>query len=182
MESLTNLTCDTIGQWFLKTKKLVSLSEQQLVDCDHHCVTFENQQSCDDGCNGGLMWSAYQYIIQVGGITSEDSYPYYAESYKCTVKPSSFVAKISNWTMLPTNETEIAAFLAANGPVAVAMNADFLQNYNSGIADPAYCDPTNLDHGVLIVGYGVETFWFGQPEAYWRVKNSWGYDWGGWFL
>ncbi|KAG2393913.1 hypothetical protein C9374_003677 [Naegleria lovaniensis] len=152
--------------------------EQQLVDCDHNCVIFENQQSCDDGCNGGLQWSAYQYIIQAGGIASEDAYPYYAESYKCTVKNSQFVAKLQNWTMLSTNETELAAWLAENGPIAVALNADWLQNYNNGIGDPAWCDPTQLDHGVLLVGYGVETFWFGSPEPYWIVKNSWGEDWG----
>nr|CAG4711497.1 unnamed protein product [Naegleria fowleri] len=137
------------GQWYLKTKKLKALSEQQLVDCDHNCVIFENQQSCDSGCDGGLQCSAYQYIIQAGGIASEDAYPYYAESYTCTVKPSQFVAKLQNWTMLSTNETELAAWLAENGPIAVALNADWLQNYNNGIGDPAWCDPTQLDHGVL---------------------------------
>lgn len=67
-----------------------------------------------------------QYIIQAGGITSEDDYPYYAEQYTCTVNPSQFVAKISNWTMLPTNETEIAAWLAVNGPVSVALVCCYL--------------------------------------------------------
>ncbi|EFC42175.1 predicted protein [Naegleria gruberi] len=166
------------GSYAIKHKQLVSFSEQQLVDCDNNCVTFENQQSCDDGCNGGLQWSAYQYLMKAGGVVTEKDYPYYAERYKCEVKPANFVAKLSNWTMLSTNETEMANWLAENGPIAVALNADFLQNYNNGIADPAWCDPTQLDHGVLIVGYGLETFWFGKPQPYWIVKNSWGYDFG----
>src|SRR3989338_6639426 len=59
------------GQHALKTGKLVSLSEQNLVDCDHECMTYEGQQSCDDGCNGGLMPNAFTYIMKNNGIDTE---------------------------------------------------------------------------------------------------------------
>lgn len=58
----------------IKTDKLVSLSEQELVDCDKE----ENQ-----GCNGGLMESAFEFIKQKGGITTESNYPYTAQEGTC---------------------------------------------------------------------------------------------------
>jgi len=66
------------GQWFLAGHKLVGLSEQNLVDCDHECMKYENQNSCDDGCDGGLMPNAFTYVIKNNGIDTEASYPYLA--------------------------------------------------------------------------------------------------------
>ena len=53
------------------------------------------------------------------------------------------------------------------------MNAETLSHYKSGIYDPSFCDPEDLDHAVLIVGYGID-----NGTEYWTVKNSWGQDWG----
>jgi len=164
------------GQWFLAGHKLVSLSEQNLVDCDHECSTFESQKTCDAGCNGGLMQNAYQYIIKNKGIDTEDSYPYAGYDGTCKFKPSTVGATISNWTFISTNEDQMAAYLVAHGPLSIAASAIEWQFYFFGVFD-APCG-TDLDHGILIVGYGEETDWFGFNIKYWIVKNSWSSSWG----
>ena len=164
------------GQWFLKNKQLIGLSEQNLVDCDRECSTYENQQACDDGCNGGLMWNAFEYIIKNGGIDAESAYPYTAEDGTCAFNSTAVVAKISNWTMISTNEDDMASWLYQNGPISIAVAADEWQFYIGGVFYIP-CDQ-DLDHGVLITGYGVETDIFFQQMPYWIIKNSWGPDWG----
>ncbi|KAL0476375.1 cathepsin F [Acrasis kona] len=161
------------GVNFIKNKKLVSLSEQNLVDCDHVCVKFEGEEACDNGCDGGLMWSAFQYVQKAGGIDTEKKYPYEGVDDSCSFKKDEVGAKVSGWKKLPTNEDELAAALVENGPISVAINAEPVQWYSSGILSGSGCDPKALDHGVLIVGYGVE-----KGKKFWIVKNSWGPGWG----
>jgi cathepsin F len=163
------------GQHFLKTGNLVSLSEQQLVDCDKNC---DKQGDCDAGCNGGLMWNAFQYIIDNKGISSEQAYPYEARDNKCRFQPQTVVANISSWEMLPQNETELAQWLVDHGPVSIGINAAWMQMYVGGISDPLICDPKHLNHGVLLVGFGWGKSLLGKEEPYWIIKNSWGSGWG----
>jgi len=164
------------GQWALKTGKLVGLSEQNLVDCDHECSTYDGEQSCDDGCNGGLMWNAWTYILKNKGIDSEDSYPYTAEDGTCNFNKNTIGATISNWTMISSNETDMVDWLYQNGPVSVAVDATEWQFYFGGV----YWLPCteSLDHGVLIVGYGTETDILDEEMPFWIIKNSWSEDWG----
>jgi cathepsin F len=161
------------GQWFLAGNPLVSLSEQNLVDCDHECL---DTTDCDSGCEGGLQPNAFNYVIKTGGIDTETSYPYTAEDGTCSFKPNSIGAKISNWTMVSQNETQMATYLVNNGPLAVAVDALIWQFYLGGVS-PVGCG-TSLDHGVLSVGYGHETAIFGYNIQYWTIKNSWGAGWG----
>jgi len=164
------------GQWFLAGNKLVGLSEQNLVDCDHQCSTYEGEKTCDDGCNGGLMQNAYQYVIKTGGIDTEASYPYQGIDGQCQFAAKNVGAKIRNFTMLSSNEDQMAAYLVQHGPVSIAANAEEWQFYIGGVFYiPCF---TSLDHGILIVGYGNETDIFDQNMPYWIVKNSWGADWG----
>jgi len=153
------------GQWFRKTKNLVSLSEQELVDCD----------SIDQGCNGGLPSNAYNVIKKLGGLETEGDYPYDAADEKCKLDQSKLKVYVNDSVALPTNEEELARWVAEKGPISIGINANLMQFYFGGISHPwkIFCRPSGIDHGVLIVGYGVE-----KEKPYWIIKNSWGPDWG----
>ena len=156
----------TEGSWAQKTGELVSLSEQQLIDCS---TSYGNQ-----GCNGGLMDSAFEYIID-NGLCSESEIPYKAsESDSCFVCGKSKVSMGSCIDVTPVNQLHLKEAVS-KGPVAVAIEADasIFQLYKKGVISSKNCG-TNLDHGVLIVGYGTEP----NGTMYWLVKNSWGTGWG----
>ncbi|EGC38873.1 hypothetical protein DICPUDRAFT_96752 [Dictyostelium purpureum] len=165
------------GQWYLAGNTLVGLSEQNLVDCDHQCMEYDGQKSCDAGCDGGLQPNAYRYVIENGGLDSENSYPYLAVTGdSCKFKSGNVAAKISNFTMIPQNETQMAGYLATHGPLAIAADAAEWQFYIGGVFDLP-CGQS-LDHGILIVGFSAEKNIFGHLKPYWIVKNSWGASWG----
>ncbi|MBA0557086.1 hypothetical protein Golob_027139 [Gossypium lobatum] len=106
------------GANFLATGKLVSLSEQQLVDCDHECDP-EEAGSCDSGCNGGLMNSAFEYTLKAGGLMREEDYPYTGtDRGTCKFDKSKIVAKVANFSVVSLDEDQIAANLVKNGPLA----------------------------------------------------------------
>ncbi|KAL3814102.1 hypothetical protein ACJIZ3_015370 [Penstemon smallii] len=167
------------GANFLATKNLVSLSEQQLVDCDHECDP-EEKDSCDSGCNGGLMNSAFEYTLKSGGLMREEDYPYTGtDRGSCKFDKSKIAAKVSNFSVVSLDEDQIAANLVKNGPLAVAINAVFMQTYMKGVSCPFICSKRQ-DHGVLLVGYGQSGY---APirlkeKPYWIIKNSWGPNWG----
>jgi len=145
----------------IKTGQLVSVSEQQLVDC---AGSAGNQ-----GCNGGLMDDAFEYIIKNGGLGSEASYPYTGHDGKCKQVPS--VATVSKYTDVKKND-ETDLMTAVNGaPVSVAVDAQSWSSYRKGVM-AGFCGK-QLDHGVLAIGYGTD-----GSQDYWLVKNSWGTSWG----
>lgn len=93
--------------------------------------------------------------------------------------PEDIGAKVENWFQVSEDEEQIKAALVKYGPLSVALNANWLQFYTSGISAPFVCDPSLLNHAVLLVGYGTGTHWItGQEQPYWIVKNSWGSTWG----
>lgn len=167
------------GSHFLASGKLVSLSEQQLVDCDHVCDP-SDPMSCDSGCNGGLMTNAYEYIKEAGGLEKEADYQYTGRDGQCKFDANKLVVKVSNFTEVPVDEAQMGAYLVKYGPLAVGINAAFMQTYIGGVSCPLICSKRNIDHGVLIVGYGTHGF---TPvrlsyKPYWIIKNSWGGNWG----
>jgi cathepsin F len=164
------------AQWKMAGHELVGLSEQNLVDCDHHCMIYEGQKSCDAGCNGGLMPNAFSYIIENDGIDTEASYPYTAMDGTCHFSNKTIGARISNFTMISHDEAQMAAYSFQHGPMSIAADAAEWQFYIGGV----FYLPCgkSLDHGILIVGWGVETDILDEKMPYWIVKNSWGADWG----
>jgi cathepsin L len=153
------------GAHFLKTGKLVSMSEQQLVDCS---TSYGNM-----GCNGGLMDSAFQYIEKYG-IQTEASYPYTAQDGTCTYDATKVATKITGFSDVASKSPAQLKAAVAIGTVSVAIEADqsSFQFYSTGVLAASTCGQ-NLDHGVLVVGYGTE-----NGTDYWKVKNSWGASWG----
>jgi len=154
------------GAWQIAGNKLVSLSEQQLVDCSG---SFGNE-----GCNGGLMDYAFEYIIANKGITTEQGYPYKGVDGTCK-KNQKAAATIKGYQDVTSGDEDALLDAVALGPVSVAIEADqsCFQFYSGGILSDPSCG-TNLDHGVLAVGYGTDS----TNTNYWKVKNSWGKSWG----
>jgi len=153
------------GAMFLKTGKLQSYSEQQLVDCSQ---SFGNM-----GCNGGLMDQAFQYIEQ-NPLELESDYPYTAMDGTCKFVKTKGQGLVKGFTDVPAGNAAQLKAAIAKGPVSVAIEADqaVFQGYTSGVISKG-CG-TNLDHGVLAVGYGTTS----TGVEYFLVKNSWGTSWG----
>lgn len=185
------------GQHFKQSGSLVSLSEQNLVDCSRK---FGNM-----GCDGGLMDQAFEYIKSNKGIDTESTYPYKAvviitffiniffifilfwslifdisilwKDQKCKFNPANVGATDTGYTDITSgDENALATAIATVGPISVAIDAsqDSFQFYSSGIYSDPDCSSTQLDHGVTAVGYGSQ----GKGQDFYIVKNSWGTSWG----
>ncbi|KAK7099245.1 procathepsin L-like isoform X1 [Littorina saxatilis] len=157
------------GQHFKKTGQLVSLSEQNLVDC---AMTQGNH-----GCQGGLMDYAFSYIRINKGIDTEESYPYTAKNGLCRFRATDVGATDMGYTdILRNSETDLQSAAATVGPISVAIDASrpTFHFYKTGVYYDRECSSKKLDHGVLVVGYGGSS----MDGAYWLVKNSWGPAWG----
>lgn len=143
------------GQHFLKTGKLVPLSEQNLIDCSQ---SYGNQ-----GCNGGLMDQAFQYIRDNKGIDTEKSYRYKAANGACTFNSRNVGATVKSYVDIPSgNEDKLTEAIATIGPIAVAIDASqpSFQNYRSGIYTDENCSSKNLDHGVFTMLFIIRSFFF----------------------
>jgi cathepsin L len=155
------------GQHFKKTGNLVSLSEQNLVDCD----------KTNAGCGGGWMDNAFNYVQSNGGIDTEEYYPYQAKDMPdCTYNDQDIGSDCTAHVDIEKgSETGLKAAVATVGPISVAIDATHqsFQLYKSGVYTEPQCSNVTTDHAVLAVGYGEDN---GQP--YWLVKNSWGTSWG----
>ncbi len=158
----------TIGayeNWYaINNNELVDFSEQELVDCDKN----------DNSCNGGLMINGFNYIKK-NGICKYNDYPYNAKkNWSCNNKCNKY-PKINGCYNVPSNNTKLLKNALLKNAISIAIEADnyYFQQYKSGIINDKLKCGDNIDHGVLLVGYGNE-----NGQNYWLVKNSWGVDWG----
>ena len=162
------------GLYYAKKKTMKQFSEQMLVDCDTQ----------DSGCNGGLMEYAFSWLKSNGGIMLQKDYPYVGKKQTCKKDKSKYADfKVSGYKKLGStsstwscvNEDDIKEFLYKTGPLAVALNADYLSSYTGGIVDysSSKCPYSGINHAVTMVGYGAAS-----SKNYWIIKNSWGSDWG----
>ena len=154
------------GSWAIATGELLSFSEQQLVDCSSNSFYGNN------GCTGGLIDNAFQYAIN-SGMCTENEDPYEEDQGTCN-KNCKKKATFSSCQDISSNNQIELEIAVAQQPVSVAIEADTkeFQLYKSGVITGDACG-TNLDHAVLVIGYGTE-----NGLDYWLVKNSWGTSWG----
>ena len=148
------------------TNTTLKLSEQQVVDCD----------DSDDGCGGGNPPTAYDYIINAGGLESESAYPYHAVNQQCKFKKSDVVLDIKSWKWATDtrNQGEVQNALVNWAPLSICVDAEYWSSYSGGVMTPDECAWfVRLDHCVQLVGYNTQA-----STPYWIVRNSWGPDWG----
>jgi C1A family cysteine protease len=142
------------GQLKQSSGNLVSLSEQQIMDCTGM------------GCRGGHEMRVFDYLKDAGGIQAEDTYPYTAEDgAACSSDASKVVATLSGYSRVEPNEDALKETVSSQGPVAVGIEVkDSFFSFSTGIYSEADCTAAGINHAVLVVGYG---------DDYWLVKNSW---------
>ncbi|KAK0151372.1 Cathepsin K [Merluccius polli] len=150
------------GQLAKTTGTLRNLSPQNLVDC----VT-ENS-----GCGGGYMTNAFSYVMQNGGIDSEESYPYVGQDQPCAFNISGVAADCKGYKQIPVGDEQALA----PAPVSVGIDATLntFQFYQRGVYYDRECNGDNINHAVLAVGFGVTP----KGKKYWIIKNSWSESWG----
>ncbi|CAH1635836.1 unnamed protein product [Spodoptera littoralis] len=164
-------------------KSVDILSEQFLIDCD----TRQN------GCAFGSVLQSFANIVSVfGGVLRDRDYPGYSDRQeKCRwypsigdsthhMSPRPHPVPVIGFKRVESDEKVMAAYLYVNGPISAAINSESMARYTKGIDEPTVenCNPKNLNHAVLIVGYSVYVDEAGKKTPYWVIKNSWGTEWG----
>ncbi|EDW70865.2 uncharacterized protein Dvir_GJ11310 [Drosophila virilis] len=154
------------GQSFLRTKRMVELSEQNLLDCSSH-PPYRNH-----GCQRGYPYDALRYVKDNQGLDTRSSYPYQGVQGRCRFRKEHVGVRIKGVaTVRSGDERALQAAVAEKGPIAVGIDVQHLQHYHSGIYNRPCFGPAFL-HAVVLVGYGRD-----RGHDYWLLKNSWG-NWG----
>lgn len=149
-----------------KGGSLQPLSKQQIISCDTQ----------SNGCNGGNLRYVYGYVNSTGGLQNETSYPYKQAVNvtvdTCSSQSSQAVVKIAGYSSIFKSEYSLKHAVAFLGPVSVAINADNLQNYISGVMKSTCGGSSN--HAVQIIGYNTTD----PSNPYWVIRNQWSSSWG----
>jgi KDEL-tailed cysteine endopeptidase len=147
----------------IKSGTVLSLSEQQLVDCNPLCF----------GCSGGNMEFAFEYT-EFRALELESEYPYNAVKGKCVYDKTKGKVLATTWHAVTPLSPGALKKAILKTPVSVALKADqpAFHQYTGGVITSGCTTPAN--HGVLAVGFGTDS----TGQEYYIVKNSWGADWG----
>ncbi|KAK3094492.1 hypothetical protein FSP39_002446 [Pinctada imbricata] len=151
-----------------QTGKLIVLSVQQLMDC--------SSKQGNHGCEGGMMDASYKYVEEIGGLVPDKDYPYISKEDKCKVNKTFLAVTDSGYKDIAHgDEMALQAAVANVGPIAAAVDATqrSFQLYKSGVYDEPKCNNKNVDHSLVIVGYGTV-----KGKQFYNAKNSWGTSWG----
>lgn len=153
------------GAHFLSKGSLISISEQQLVDC--------STEMGNAGCNGGWMYGAFGYAID-NEMELEEDYAYTARDGVCKAGQAKGATQLTARGIVKPNSPSSLQAAVARQPIAVGIQANrpVFNSYTGGIITSDKCG-TSIDHGVLVVGYGTDA-----GTDYWLLKNSWGVTWG----
>lgn len=145
----------------------VELSEQELVDC-------AGGKYGNNGCNGGLMPNAFNYIMD-NGIATEDDYVYTGTDDSCKRTEGEGRYSVSGFEQIDPVDINGLMIALEKQPVSVAIEVqeDFMQ-YESGVYENEDCGDA-LNHGVLAVAYVNDGT---VDEGYVVIKNSWSPMWG----
>jgi len=134
-----------------------SYAEQELVDCEPQ----------SDGCEGGLMDFAFEYLQKKSFCTTAQ-YPYTAKDESCKDTKCAGGPTDKAFKDVPEGDENALLTELANGPVAIAVDANTWSFYSGGVLDKCGED---LDHGVTLVQYNAE-------KGFAKIRNSWGGSWG----
>jgi len=155
-------------------------AEVDAIECLYHVknskvlnIDINRLASCmsGSGCNGGPVLGVYKYIMKCGAPSSSTSLP-----PKCKYDEKSFPPIIDAYTIISSgNENSLAEALVNVAPISVMIDASrsSFQFYHSGVYYESSCSSTQLDHALLLVGYGTS-----NGKKFWSLKNSWGIEWG----
>lgn len=156
------------------------LSPQQIVSCDQK----------DNGCEGGDLPSAWDYVVSAGGLDTEENYPYTSatgdsgscQSFTPVVTVTEYkyaVPPCQSGSCTNQDEDGLKAALATHGPLSIIVDSNFWYDYEGGVFKGGRyggnCSSAwdKRDHAGLLVGYDTTA-----PTPYWKVKNQWGTSWG----
>jgi len=164
------------SHYAIATGQLQIFSEQQILDC------VPNPNSCggNGGCQGGTPEIIYEKLIEIGGLASEWTYPYvsyFGKNFQCHYNASATrpIAVLKSYVKLPANEYQPVMDALANiGPLAINIDASAWRYYETGVFSGCNTTDSDIDHVVLLVGYGTDP----KLGDYWIVRNSWTPSWG----
>jgi len=168
-------TAETIESYSaMKTGQLLTLSEQQILDCT------PNPNDCggNGGCGGGTVELASARIMVMGGLSQEKDYPYVSgggSNYKCDMTKVKPAVRVANYYDLASNQLNpVLQHVATVGPLSISVDASSWSDYDSGVFDGCNNQSPDIDHAVQLVGYGTDP----SNGDYWLVRNSWGTGYG----
>ncbi|XP_061711456.1 procathepsin L-like [Cydia pomonella] len=157
---------DIEGQYAIKHGQLISLSEEQVLDC----LAVGN-------CVGGYMEQVMQELAQRRmKLERERDYRYVAPPKRTChhYYPSMGVVQCTSGRSISImNEEQLKVHLVSRGPISITLNANDFYYYRKGILIPYKCQRKPINHALVLVGYGEE-----NGQKYWTIKNSWGTAWG----